>query len=242
MSEHGKLDSIAPKYNSAALLGLNELYHLEMRDAIIPAKSNRSALEIGCGAGSWTPVLCSRYQTVDVVDGSQKLLEELAKNITADNLALHHCLIEELSLAPGQSWDHVFMTFFMEHLFDPVETLCRIKPFIKKGGSLFIAVPNANSLHRVIAHRMGLISRADELSANDHDVGHHRVYTRDLLIQHMSLAGFSVAQEWSIGLKPFTLGQMENLPTPVGAELARCGDLAPEYCAYLGLRAEIVRS
>lgn len=238
MSEREKLDSIASKYNSAELLGLNELYHLEMRDAIIPKKSSKSALELGCGAGSWTPVLCDRYKTVDVVDGSQKLLAELAEKISADNLTLHQCLIEELSLTPGQSWDDVFMTFFMEHLLDPVEVLRRIKPLIESDGSLFIAVPNANSLHRVIAHRMGLISSTDELSANDIEVGHHRVYTRDLLIEHLSSAGFSVAQEWAIGFKPFTLGQMEHLSEQVGTQLARSGDLAPEYCAYLGLRAE----
>ena len=70
-------------------------------------------------------------------------------------------------------------------------------------------------------------------------VGHRRVYTRELLLQHVGDAGFSIEEEWAIGLKPFTLAQMSQLPEAVGVELASGGDLAPEYCAYIGLRGTV---
>jgi 2-polyprenyl-3-methyl-5-hydroxy-6-metoxy-1,4-benzoquinol methylase len=239
MDEQSLLDSVASLYKSSTLLGLNELYHLAIRDAMIPESGEASALEIGCGGGSWTPILCDRYVAVDVVEGSQKLLDDLLSTCSADNLTTHLGLVEELAEQSGSSWDHVFMTFLMEHLVEPVEVLSKIKSLISSEGSLFIAVPNANSLHRVLAFRMGLIDCTTELSANDHQVGHRRVYTRELLHEHVTAAGFSIAQEWAIGLKPFTLSQMEGLPSEVGAELANCGDLVPENCAYLGLRAVV---
>lgn len=241
MDEQSLLDSVASLYKSSTLLGLNELYHLAIRDAMIPESGGARALEIGCGGGSWTSVLCDRYATVDVVEGSQKLLNDLLAGCTADNLTTHHCLVEELARQAGSSWNHVFMTFLMEHLLDPVEVLSQIKSLISSEGSLFIAVPNAESLHRVIAVRMGLIKSTTELSANDHQVGHRRVYTQETLHEHITAAGFSITQEWAIGLKPFTLSQMEDLPPKVGAELANCGDLLPDNCAYLGLRAMVVQ-
>jgi 2-polyprenyl-3-methyl-5-hydroxy-6-metoxy-1,4-benzoquinol methylase len=240
MDEQSRLDSIAPKYSASVLLGINELYHLAIRDTMIPASGGNRALEIGCGGGSWTPVLCDKYKTVDVVDGSQKLLSDLVSKCKADNLTVHHCLVEQLASESVDRWDHAFMTFLMEHLLEPWAVLSQVRPLIAVGGSLFIAVPNANSLHRVIAQRMGLIEDTTELSDNDHQVGHRRVYTRELLLEHLTQAGFSVEQEWSIGLKPLTLGQMKELPDAVGVELANCGDLAPDYCAYLGLRAVVV--
>jgi hypothetical protein len=86
---------------------------------------------------------------------------------------------------------------------------------------------------------MGLIQSTDELSVNDHRVGHRRVYTRSLLQDHLQQAGYKIAKELSIGLKPFTLKQMEHLPASVGKALAASGDLALDHGAYLGVQAQL---
>ena len=239
MDERSKLEQIATEYRDQGLLGLNELYHLAMRDQMIASDGGESALEIGCGAGSWTRVLCLHYRQVDVVDGSSQLLERVAaENADAPaELTTHHALIEDFNPAPNQAWQHIYMTFLLEHLVDPVAVLRQVGQWLRPGGTLFIAVPNADSLHRVLAFRMGLIQRTDELSANDHRVGHRRVYTRALLRDHLQQAGYTIAKELSIGLKPFTLKQMDCLPVDVGKALASSGDLAPDHSAYLGVQA-----
>ena len=239
MDEQSKLEKIGPEYRDQDLLGLNELYHLAMRDQMIAPEGGDSVLEIGCGAGLWTRLLCKRYQQVDVVDGSSQLLEQVAlENADAPaTLTTHHALIEDFEPAPDQTWQHIYMTYLLEHLADPVAVLHRIGQWLAPDGILFIAVPNADSLHRVLALRMGLIQRTDELSANDHRVGHRRVYTRPLLRAHSHQAGYQITKELSIGLKPFTLKQMEHLPAEVGKALAASGDLAPDHGAYLGVQA-----
>ena len=239
MDEQSKLEKIGPEYRGQDLLGLNELYHRAMRDKMISPKGGDSALEIGCGAGLWTRVLCMRYQQVDVVDGSSQLLEQVAlENAGAPaTLNTHHALIEDFERAPGRAWQHIYMTYLLEHLVDPVAVLRQIGQWLTPDGVLFVAVPNADSLHRVLAFRMGLIQRADELSANDHRVGHRRVYTRPLLREHLQQAGYKITKELSIGLKPFTLKQMEHLPADVCEALATSGDLAPDHGAYLGVQA-----
>ena len=197
MDEQSKLEQISPEYRDQDLLGLNELYHLAMRDQMIAPEGGDSALEIGCGAGSWTHVLCTRYRQVDVVDGSSQLLEQVAADNagTPATLTTHHALIEEFERAPDQAWQHVYMTFLLEHLVDPVAVLRRIGQWLTLVGILCVAVPNADSLHRELAFRMGLIQRMDELSANDHRVGHRRVYTRSLLRDHLQRAGYKITKE-----------------------------------------------
>jgi len=73
------------------------------------------------------------------------------------------------------------------------------------------------------------------LSENDIRVGHRRVYTRRLLQEHLLSAGFRIAQEKPIGLKPFSLKQLEELPVPVIEALCASGDLAPDNAAYLAV-------
>ena len=68
--EKERISDIAKIYFCEDLLGLNEQYHLTLRDILIPCYGGKSALELGCGNGLWTKVLCQRYEFVDVVDGS----------------------------------------------------------------------------------------------------------------------------------------------------------------------------
>lgn len=240
MEEKHKLEKIAGEYHDADLLGLNEIYHLAIRDTIIPQNGGESALEVGCGAGAWTRVLCQRYESVDVVDGSLRLLAQVSQdNRSAPaRLITHHCLVEEFSPSAGSFWQHIFMTFLLEHVTDPVRVLRKIGCHMEPDSRFFIAVPNADSVHRTLAKRMGIIQDTNELSANDHRVGHRRVYTRTLLNEHLAMSGFVVVNEWSIGLKPFTLRQMESLSPEVGEALARSGDLVPLHPAYLGVEAK----
>jgi SAM-dependent methyltransferase len=241
MTDLSKLETIAAEYHHKDLLGLNDLYHVAMRDEMIPPDGGRSALEVGCGSGSWTRILCQRYEYVDVVDGSQQLLDHVVTENADGSAALvtHHAIIEDFAPVPGQTWQHIYMTFILEHLTNPVSVLREIARWLRPGGKLIVAVPNADSLHRVLACRMGLIQRTDELSANDRRVGHQRVYTLSLLKNHLRQAGFEAVSERSIGLKPLTLKQMEHLPPEVGHALAASGDLVPEFAAYIGIQAEI---
>lgn len=241
MADSSRLESIAAEYRHKDLLGLNELYHLAMRDQMIATEGGDTALEIGCGGGSWTRVLCQRYRRVDIIDGSRQLLEQVVgENAGAPAvLKTHHSVIEDFVPATDQRWQHIYMTFLLEHLEDPVGVLRTIGRWLEPRGKLTVAVPNADSLHRVLAFRMGLIASTEELSANDRRVGHERVYTRALLTAHLQEAGFRIASEHSIGLKPFTLQQMEHLSPEVGLALAASGDLAPQYAAYIGVQAEL---
>ena len=80
---------------------------------------------------------------------------------------------------------------------------------------------------------MGLITECDELSANDHRVGHRRVYTAELLRSQVLSAGYEIVAENGVGLKVLNLDRMKQWPSDLVSAFCRSGDLMPEHAAYL---------
>jgi 2-polyprenyl-3-methyl-5-hydroxy-6-metoxy-1,4-benzoquinol methylase len=233
------LESVANRYFSPELAGANELYHEYLRDSVIPAAGGASALEIGCGRGLWTSVLCERYDRVDIVDASETLLSVIRRQNAPKRavVTIHHALVEDFVPPAGRTWQHVYMTFILEHLQDPVAVLRKLRPLLAVGGELIITVPNALSIHRVVAARMGLIGSVYDLSENDRSLGHRRVYSMRRLGALVSKAGYRIVEKKCVGLKPLTLKQLEPLPPDLIRAYCASGDLCGTHGAYLALRA-----
>ena len=238
-NEKNRIEQIAGFYHSAEAKEAVDHFHLYLRDVTIPKDGGRSALELGCGSGRWTGVLCERYQEVDVVDAAAGLVEEIVSAFKDKGAVIHgHVnLIEDFLKSPGRTWQHVYLTMLLEHVEDPIDILDKARKACDPDGSIFVAVPNASSIHRVVAKRAGLIREIDELSKSDLQVGHRRVYTLDLLKYHLIQAGFSISEVIPVGLKPITHQQMQILPDSVLWALCHSGDLVPENPAYWVIRA-----
>ena len=108
--ELARVGQIASMYHSESLAGANEQFHIHLRDNVIPARGGESALELGCGKGLWTRVLCDRYERLDVVDGSPELLAEVARSCAGRaRLTTHAALADEFLLAASGTWRHIYM-------------------------------------------------------------------------------------------------------------------------------------
>jgi hypothetical protein len=82
---------------------------------------------------------------------------------------------------------------------------------IKPDGLLMIVVPNARALSRQLALHMGLLKDLKELTPNDHNHGHRRVYDRVTLNHDIATAGFDVVAQGGIMLKILADFQMDRL-------------------------------
>ena len=233
------LEALASVYHSEELAGANEQYHLYLRDAVIPQTGGRTALEIGCGKGLWTVVLAQLYDTLDIVDGSEQLLAGVVAACAGRRaqITTHVALAEEFLSAGHKSWQHIYMTFLLEHVEDPFELLRRAGRRLERDGRLFVCVPNCLSVHRLVAYRAGLIRTPDELSDNDRRVGHRRVYSEDLLRRHLEEAELRILDMRGIGLKVASLAQMADWSPDVIDAFADSGDLAPGHAAYIAATA-----
>ena len=239
-NEIKRLEKISGCYNSEGLDGVNERYHLQVRDSLIPKDGCVSALELGCGKGLWSKVLCSRYDIVDIVDGSGELLEKVRSENSGcrAEVSIHKELVEDFIYSAQRKWQHIYMTFLLEHVIDPVALLAEVKKLLEENGCLFAAVPNAESLHRIIAYRMGIIECVGQLSDNDVLVGHRRIYSIDILRSQLLEAGYTISEERTVGLKPLSLGQMKEWPCELVEAFCESADLSPQHGAYITIKAE----
>jgi SAM-dependent methyltransferase len=115
------------------------------------------------------------------------------------------------SFEDGQGFDAIEAGFVLEHVDDPALVLRRMRRLIRPGGRMFVAVPNACSLHRRIGHAAGLLPDMFRLSDADHALGHQRYFDLPSLRQLVADCGWQVQAQAGLLLKPFTTGQLAKL-------------------------------
>src|SRR5262249_22154044 len=97
---------------------------------------------------------------------------------------------------------------------------------------LHIVVQNAESLHRRIGHALGMLPRLDAISEANAQIGNRRIYTKDLLAQHVGAAELTIAVFRGYFLKPFDWGTMSHAPVDLVRDLVPAlsdvGDSVPD--------------
>ncbi|HZT73252.1 MAG TPA: class I SAM-dependent methyltransferase [Terriglobales bacterium] len=179
-------------------------------------------LELGSGDGEMTALLTGVAQHLVVVDGSPELLAELPD---APNLQKICALFEEFE--PGMRFNTVIADHVLEHVLDPVALLKRAANWVAPGGRLLVGVPNALSVHRLAAVKMGLLSHPAALNDRDRALGHRRVYTLAELRRDLVEAGLTIAATGGVFLKPLSHAQMQEHWTD--AMLAAFFELGAEF-------------
>lgn len=204
----------------------------------------RRLLSLGIGyqtvtAGLLT-ALADTLEEYVVVEGSKKILDSFQARIgDHDFLTLHHGRFEEF--ASSAPFDVIEMGFVLEHVDDPGQILARYQPLLEPGGRMFVAVPNALSLHRRLGQHAGLLSDPFELSAADHALGHKRYFDLESIVELVESGGLRVVQSEGIFLKPFSSGQMSTLglSSAIMNALYDVGANYPELCNAVLLQAEL---
>ncbi|MEK7866793.1 MAG: class I SAM-dependent methyltransferase [Planctomycetota bacterium] len=201
-----------------------------------------SLVSLGVGHG----VVCGRLTSLvgkgvsayTVVEGSEAILRQYQeRHPPPPGMRLVHGLFEEFH--PEQPVDAVEMGFVLEHVDDPDALLRRYASLLAPRGTLFIAVPNALSLHRRIGVAAGLLADPHALSENDTQFGHQRYFDLDSLRRSATAAGLVVRHTEGIYLKPFSTAQMASLrlDREVFLALFRVGQEHPDLCNGIYLEA-----
>ena len=187
------------------------------------------ALELGPASGYMTKLLVDEFKTLHLLEGSDSLLNEIPDY---QNVTKYHSLFEEFETT--QKYDSIIMSHVLEHIESPSFILKKIYNWLAEDGIFLVSVPNAKSIHRLVAVEMGMLASEYELNARDHELGHYRVYDMDTLSSHMVEAGFKVMDKGGVFLKPLSNGQIENSWTPEMIEgFYRAGKYFPDNCSDL---------
>lgn len=188
-----------------------------------------SCLELGPALGQMTRFLVKDFKSVDVVDGSEFLLNQIPEY---GNVRKYHSYFEEFT--PPTKYDTIVMSHVLEHIEHPVEVLTALRNWLSQDGLVIVSVPNAESLHRKAAVHMGLLNNIYELNERDHQLGHYRVYDLESLKKEVSEAGFSVMHYGGVFLKPLSNGQIEqNWNDSMISAFYELGKDMPRECAEI---------
>lgn len=191
-------------------------------------------LELGYGTGLTAGEFLTRGVPYEVVEGSPRLCAVARER--HPGLVVHEAMFE--TFAPPAPYDAVLALHVAEHVDDPPALFAQAARWLAPGGALIVMVPNAESLHRRLAVRMGFQPGLDTLSERDHLVGHQRVYTLDTLAADLAQAGLRVEEEFGYQLKTVPNSMMDGYPPALLEALVTISDeIPPRMLANIGVRA-----
>lgn len=211
-----QLDDFAESYTDDFEFYEENLLYLGQYASLLEASLRKhkpaSLLSLGLGHGVVLKRLLGlcRSESISytVVDGSQKVID-LYKPVISDQVNLVHSYFENFE--PPAPVDAIEMGFILEHVDDPLALLKKYRNHLSEQGRIYVAVPNARSLHRLIGFEAGLLPDMYELSSADHQLGHQRYYDLESLQQQLRDAGFIPSTPIGLMLKPITQQQMRQL-------------------------------
>lgn len=170
-----------------------------------PHLQGPDGLELGPAEGEMTQFLVHDFKTLTVVEGSSDLLAQISER---PNLKKVHSLFEEFQTE--KRFNTIIMEHILEHVNKPVELLLKVKDWLAPDGNILVGVPNGNSIHRLVAVKMGLLKQPCELNSRDHALGHRRVYTQDALKADILEAGLKLVKIGGVFFKPLSNKQIQE--------------------------------
>lgn len=178
-------------------------------------------LEVGCGL---EPLFmhCADFDVMHVVEPCASFFaaaQAKAKNLP--HVRMHAGTLEQsVEWLAHEPLDFIVLASLLHEVENPVQLLTQIRSLCQECTIVHAIVPNAKSLHRLLALAMGLIDSPYSLSANQSALQQQRTFDTQSLIGTMASSGFAVFEAGTFFVKPFAHAQM--------AELIERGFLTPQ--------------
>lgn len=195
-----------------------KMVEIRKKEIVSFCKNNKhkNILEIGCGL---EPLF------LDIEDYSRFVIVEPAEQFVknAINLSKKKNVSERVIIRQGFfeeqieyikslniEFDIVILSSLLHEVDDPDTLLAAVYAVCGKDTVVHINVPNANSLHRLIAIETGMIKDVHDRSAQQIKMQRRWTYDMGLLETAVNNAGFCVLEKGSYFIKPFTHKQLQD--------------------------------
>lgn len=168
-----------------------------------------SILEIGCGE---KPLFIDvPFFKHTVIEPSLEFYNHAKRMASARNVELINSFLEDYDFE-NKKFDMIVASCVLHEVESPQAFLAAIKSVCSQNSVVHINVPNALSMHRILAKEMGIIPDVFAQS-NTQEIMQQRskVYDISNLINEIERAGFVVKNSGSIFIKPFSHKQMQEL-------------------------------
>lgn len=161
----------------------------------------------------WVEVGCGTMPLANEIEGMRWVVIEPSSEFRALVKAKNTTSYESVNdIAPVHERCGIIIDSLLHELANPTELLRAYSDTFTHPENIYrINVPNANSFHRQIAHRLGIINSLQELSETGQYLEQARVYTPDCLEKELANAGLEVMHLNSSFPKLFTNAQLQAI-------------------------------
>jgi 2-polyprenyl-3-methyl-5-hydroxy-6-metoxy-1,4-benzoquinol methylase len=202
---------------------------------------NLKVLSLGIGHNIVSRAIANippnRLKKYVIVEGAKDIINDFVqRNSLPPSVKIINSFFE--TFESDELFDIIEMGFVLEHVDDPLLVLNRFKAFLYPSGSIYIAVPNAKSLHRIIGQHAGLLNDIYQLSEHDLKLGHKRYFDLKSITSLIMEADLNINRTEGIYLKPFTTDQLQqlNLSSEVEKAIYEVGCEYPEISNSIFLK------
>ena len=188
-----------------------KIYREKKALEFIHKKKPNRILEIGCG---FTPIFLNYHdfdQCTIVEPGLKAFNNALEKSSANSKIECINDYFENVyEKLKINDYDFIVSTGVLHETPTPIEFLKTIQKLSNRETEVYINVPNAQSLHRVIAKEMGLINTVYERSERNIVLKQNAIFDRNSLLALVkkALPSANVKDCKSFFIKPFTHEQM----------------------------------
>ena len=171
----------------------------------------RRLLEVGCGGLPLFTDLPAEME-ITVVEPAQTFADQARQlAIGRDRVRVLQGFIESVNLDTDE-FDMIILSCVLHEVPDPAAMLVAIRRHCAPTTTLHVNVPNARSLHRLLAVAMGLMPSPNQQSETQRLMQQRDTpYDAQSLSAELSSSGFDVVEQGSLLVKPFTHSQMQAL-------------------------------
>jgi 2-polyprenyl-3-methyl-5-hydroxy-6-metoxy-1,4-benzoquinol methylase len=172
----------------------------------------RRLLEIGCGSDA----LFNHYPDFDrfcVVEPGASFAQQAQAHAAGDTqVQIVRAFMEDAVPALiGERFDAILLSGLLHEVPHCEPLLASVARLCDADTRIHVNVPNARSLHRLLAREMGLIDALQAISKRQQALQQQRTFDLDSLARLCESAGFEVFERGSYFVKPFTHEQMGQL-------------------------------
>lgn len=183
-----------------------------MLKALLGRWAPKRLLEVGCGDDPlFMHLLC--FERFCVVEPGASFAAQARRLAGGDaRVRVIEAFMEDATEAlRDERFDCIVVSGLLHEVPEPHRILAAVAALCAPETRVHVNVPNARSLHRLLALEMGLIAELHALSTNQRELQQARTFDIDSLSALCGRAGFEVLERGSYFVKPFTHRQMASL-------------------------------
>lgn len=196
-----------------------EEYQVKFRRKLVLSQMEKyehsNILEIGCGMDPIFQYI-DDYKSMTIVEPGTMFVDLAKKeaNRMNKNVICFQGFFEDIATEfkkSGNSFDFIIVSSLLHEVEHPDLLIEAIKSVCDSNSVIHINVPNAKSLHRILAKEMGLIDEIYDLSDLQIKMQRKRVFDLNSLKKYVVEKGFDILDEGSYFPKVFSASQMKEM-------------------------------